>query len=335
MAYETPAEKLARMEQRVAEMEAEKARDRAPVRKGVPDAAPAVRVGEDPLSSRPVYFAKAAKALLTRDFGDAKLEVDFSEKFKKAMQDYYGRGADGYSGNAILLPLSWNLVPPEIAGDASYTPWKKAISAAVENLDPDQIEGRRMVATFTKGERQVFKKTAMSYTDQATGGAMVRPAEFGDLIPILRNKAVLQNIGATQVPLPVQGSVKYPRQTAVTTVYARPENTAGTESNPTFDDVTLEPKQYIGLVRASNQLLQYAPGLAEATIRNDMAEQMALTFDRDGLEGDGGPNRVKGIINQAGITTVAALNTGTDGDTLVLGGQAEALALAEEKLLAG
>jgi len=165
-----------------------------------------------------------------------------------------------------------------------------------------------------KGNQQRFVKTAMSYLNQQIGGALVAPPQFGDLIEILRNKAVMPNIGARSIALPPQGSIQYPRQTGVTTFAEKPENTSGDESNPTFDTVTLEPKQFIGLVRVPNQLLTFAPGLAEAAIREDMAEQIALTFDLACLQGNGGPNRVRGLINQAGITTITAKNTGTNGD---------------------
>lgn len=268
-----------------------------------------IRKGEDPLSSRPMYMAKAARVAIGQlDHNEAKLELEFSNKLKKAL-------GGNYSGNQILIPLSWDMMPEDVRRDKEFEPYRKALHDSVSDIDPDILESRKLVQVYEKNERKYLRKTAMSYIDQSTGGALVQPPMYGDLIPILKNKAVLPNIGAVQVPLPAQGSIKYPRQTGVTTVYQVPENTAGTESNPTFDDITLEPKQFIGLVRVSNQLLTFAPGIAEAAIRNDMAEQIGLTFDLKGLEGTGGPNQVKGIINQPGIGTVTAFVTGADGNT--------------------
>lgn len=277
---------------------------------------PHIRVGEDPLSSRPMYMFKAAlvatKNLLPED---AKLELEFSGKLKKALADCYGGKQAQYGANAVLVPLSWAHLPEELQRDSDLVPYRKSLHAAVAHLDPDEMVCRKSVEVLDPKLRSRIYKTAMSYTNQTTGGALVAPEAFGDLITILRNKAVLPNIGARNVPLPAQGSIRYPRQTGVSTTYQVPENTAGTESNPSFDDIVLEPKQFICLVRASNQLLTFSPGLAEATIREDMAEQAALTFDLAGLEGTGGPNRVKGIINQDGITTVTAKVTGTNGDS--------------------
>lgn len=274
-----------------------------------------IRTGEDPLSSRPMYMAKAALAAMGQGRASAKLEIDYSNKLKKALSDSWGANSSQYSENSVLVPLSWDMMPEDVRRDNQFAPFRKALHDAVCDLDPDQIFGKALAKVYDSQTRERIYKTSMSYLNQTTGGALVAPAQFGDLIPILRNKAVLSNIGARNVPLPAQGSITYPRQTGVSTVYEVPENTAGTETNPTFDDITLSPKQFICLVRASNQLLQFAPGIAEAAIREDMSEQAALKFDLAGLEGPGGPNRVKGLINQTGITTVTARSTGTNGDT--------------------
>lgn len=285
---------------------------------------PHVRRGEDPLSSRPFYIAKAANVLrrgsdANRD--SAKFEFAESDRLKKAMMDVYGRQGADYDDRSFVVPLDWNLIHPDIANSSDFQPMQEAMHKAVERIaaDPESILHRKSVEVIGSRkarELATLYKTPMSYINQQTGGAMVAPPQFGDLIPLLRNKAVMPNIGATNVPLPAQGSVKYPRQTGASTVYERPENTAGTESNPTFDDITLEPKEFIGLVRASNQLLTFAPGVAEAAIRNDMTEQIALTFDLACLTGSGGPNYVQGIVPQAvaANSTVEAKSQGVDGN---------------------
>jgi HK97 family phage major capsid protein len=281
-----------------------------------PNRVPHIREGENPLSSRPMYMFKAALvATRNLDASEAKLELEFSGKLKKALQESYGQKQANYGANAMLIPLSWSHLPEELQRDSSFAPYRKSLHEAVAHLDPDEMICRKSVEVLDPALRKRIYKTSMSYIDQQSGGALVAPEAFGDLITILRNKAVLPNIGARNVPLPAQGSIRYPRQTGVSQTNQVPENTAGTESNPTFDDIVLEPKQFICLVRASNQLLTFSPGLAEATIREDMAEQAALTFDLAGLEGSGGPNRVKGIINQTGITSVTSKVTGANGDS--------------------
>lgn len=277
-----------------------------------------IRTGEDVLGSRPLYISKAAAVTAGRlDRSMAKHEMEFSDRLKKSMVGVYGAAAaNAYPQNSVLVPLSWQLLPEAVTGDSEYRAYRKAFSASVEDIDPEMVYGKSTTQVIGGGDSQRrILKTAMSYINQTTGGALVAPPQFGDLIEILRNKAVMPNIGARTVALPPQGSIQYPRQTGVTTFAEKPENTAGDESNPTFDTVTLEPKQFIGLVRVPNQLLTFAPGLAEAAIREDMAEQIALTFDLACLQGNGGPNRVRGLINQTGITTVVAKQVGTNGNT--------------------
>lgn len=287
--------------------------------------APHIRSGEDPLSSRPFYIARAANVLTGQAAPDtAKFEIAESERLKRALAEVYG--GDKYPRNSVVVPIDWNLLPDTVRLDKSFAPMRQAMHEAVAHVDPEFLETRRSVevhdsraAKTRMTDARYVQRTAMSYLDQQSGGALVAPPQFGDLIPILRNKAILPNIGAVFVPLPPQGAIKYPRQTGVTTIKEKPENTPADESNPTFDDVTLEPKQFIGLVRASNQLLAFAPGVAEMAIRNDLAEQIALTFDLAGLEGSGGPNRVNGIVTQASKAspawTVNAKVTGANGDT--------------------
>jgi len=293
--------------------------------KAVMNGAPHVRRGEDPLSSRPFYIAKAANVLRrgsNENRESAKFEFAESDRLKKAMKDVYGSQGADYDDRSLLIPLDWNLMHPDIANSSDFQPMQQGMHEAVQRIaaDPESILHRKSVEVLGRrkaNELATLYKTPMSYINQQTGGAMVAPPQFGDLIPLLRNKAVMPNIGATNVPLPAQGSVKYPRQTGASTVYERPENTAGTESNPTFDDITLEPKEFIGLVRASNQLLTFAPGVAEAAIRDDMTQQIALTFDLACLTGSGGPNFVAGIVPQAVAagSTVQAKSTGPNGNS--------------------
>lgn len=286
--------------------------------------APHARVGEDPLTSRPLYMSKAAMVVSGMlDESEAKLEVQEFGKFRDAMMQH-GNQYKSMKRNSILVPLSWKLIPDDISRSSDFAPMRKALHDAMgeEAFDPDSMLYRKSVEIYRsksdqKRDTDMRYKSPMSWIDQTTGGAMVAPPEFGDLIPLLRNKMVMPNIGARQVALPAQGSIQFPRQTGPSTVYERPENTAGTESNPSTDTITMNPVEFIGLVRSSNQLLTYSPGMAEAMIRSDMTDVMALTFDFACLSGSGGPNFVNGIINQSVATggTVEAKSQGVDGNT--------------------
>lgn len=277
--------------------------------KTVQKGAPAIRTGEDPLSSRPFYISEVAKALLTGDWDNAKHEKQELSRFKKAMGEVHT--GFSYGAGSIVLPLSWELLPREISDNSDFTTLKKSMGAGAmkaAKADPNQ---------FLRESGRVFKKAPMSMLDQSLGGAVIQPPEFGELIPVLRNKSVLNQIGAKQVALPPQGSVAYPRQTSASTAEQIPENPATgiVESDFGTDQLTLSAKTFAGMVKVSNQLLRFSQGVAESLIRDDMMAQVALYFDKAGLEGVGGPNKVQGIINSPGITTVVASTAATDGNT--------------------
>lgn len=279
---------------------------------------PVARNGENSMSSRPLYMSKAAMVVSGMiDAECAKLEIQEFGRFRKAMQDH-GNEYKAMKKNSLLVPLSWKLLPADISRSSDFMPMRKALHDAMaeEYYDPDSIIHRKSVDVHRSKADEMKYKATMSSIDQTVGGAMVAPPAFGDLIPLLRNKMVMPNIGARNVPLPSQGSMQVPRQTSASTVNERPENTAGVESNPETDTITMNPREFIGLVRSSNQLLTYSPGMAEAMIRSDMTDVMALTFDFACLSGSGGPNLVEGIIKQAVATggTVQAKTQGVDGN---------------------
>lgn len=272
---------------------------------------PHVRKGENPLSSRPFYVSRAAESLLNKDDRNAKQEVAASNFLKSALRDHGGN----YASDTMLLPMSWALLPAEIANAPEMVEVRKGMAAAVAGMDEGEI--RRQVGDTNAAA--MFRKAPMSSQDQAFGGAMIAPPEFGELIPILRNKSVLTEIGCRIIALPPQGTIQFPRQTSATAANYLPENPAnnGTETDVGTDDLILGPKAISVFCRASNQSLRFSQGTMEALIRTDMMEQIQLFVDKAGLEGVRGPNGIQGIINTSGITRVTAKTTGSTnvGDT--------------------
>jgi HK97 family phage major capsid protein len=90
---------------------------------------------------------------------------------------------------------------------------KSLTFAGVAGLDPQEVSWLR-----TKSYTDFSKKT-QSWLDETLGGALVAPPEMGELIQLLRNKDALVNAGARVVPMPPQGRLKLPRQTAATVGY--------------------------------------------------------------------------------------------------------------------
>jgi len=233
------------------------------------------------------------------DDSECKFEREYANKFKKAMSERFGHT---YNPASYLIPLDWSLIPNDVKEEEFSQVIRKSMAASVADVDPD-----RCPVPFRK---------AMGFLDQTAGGSIVAPPVLGEMIPVLRNESVLNQIGATTVSMPPNGQIQYPRQVSASTAYAVGENPSVNtpESELETDSVTLSAKQFIGLVRVSNMLLKYSEGNAEAVIRNDLMAQVALQFDKDGLEGRGGTTRVQGLINVPNILTTIASSVGTNGN---------------------
>jgi HK97 family phage major capsid protein len=272
------------------------------VKKAINDA-PAIRTGEDSMSSRPFYLSNLVGAMTGRvDRDQAKIELEQSAWFSKAMR---GFGYQYSHEDTTLVPMSWKALPQQIA---------------------ESSEGRVMKAMTVGGNRQydpneaawaIRKATDQSAYNAQYGGSFTPPPEFGEPIELLRNEEVFLRAGARQIALPPQGSIQYPRLTDPTTAYAQPEATTGQYSQVQTGDVTLTAKAYSVFVRMSNQLVKFAPQLANGLINADITKSMALKLDLDALEGAaGGQNNIRGLITYPNINTVTASTVAANGNTI-------------------
>ncbi len=190
---------------------------------------------------------------------------------------------------------------------------KSMVRAGTEGADLDECKNIAYKMLGTPG----MQTKALSWLNELAGGALVAPPEMGELIELLRNKEALVNAGARTVPLPPQGRLKYPRQTAASTTYWVGENAPVNESVIGTGEVTLQAKKLAVLIKAPNELIRFASPAAEALMRDDMTKSLALGLDLAGLEGNGGDTRPRGVINLPGITKLNSSIQGVNGDTIV------------------
>lgn len=143
-----------------------------------------------------------------------------------------------------------------------------------------------------------------------TGGAMVELDLLAEsFIEVLRNQTVTQLLGATYLPGLV-GNVDIPRQITATGTYWVGESTAITESEGTFDKVSLRPKTIGALSKVSRLMLLQSTPAIEMLARRDLMAVGALAIDQAALSGSGSASQPTGIVNQAGVGSVVG---GTNG----------------------
>ncbi len=149
-----------------------------------------------------------------------------------------------------------------------------------------------------------------------TGGNLVATDLMADqFIEFLRNQAVMLNLGVRTMPGLV-GNVAIPRRSAVaSTYYLSTQTTAITQSESTFDQVTMTPKNLAALSKYSRQtLLQGTPGIEEL-VRRDLTDGITLAIDLGILNGSGSSGQPTGIMQTSGIGSVAM---GTNGGAITL-----------------
>lgn len=165
---------------------------------------------------------------------------------------------------------------------------------------------------FEVMERPVEAKRDLTVATAGAGGFLVQTDNVG-FIEMLRNRSVAFRMGARRLS-GLQGSVTIPRQSAAATaVWLANEASTITESQQTFVQVALTPKNVGAYTEISRQLLlQSSPG-AEGIVTDDLAQVTAIAVDLASLEGSGASGQPTGISNTAGIGSVTGTSLAAAG----------------------
>lgn len=155
-----------------------------------------------------------------------------------------------------------------------------------------------------------IQKRDMTTQSNGAGGYLVATDNLAaSFIDLLRNRAVVAQLGATMLP-GLQGNVTIPKLSAAGTAYwLANDTTAITESNQTVGQLALSPKNVGAYTEVSRQLLMQSAPAIDSLVMNDLAKVLALAIDVAALEGNGSGAPV-GIANTGGIGSV----TGTSMD---------------------
>lgn len=147
-------------------------------------------------------------------------------------------------------------------------------------------------------------------TPSAGGNLVATDLLSQSFIDVLRNNSAVIGAGATMLSGLV-GNVDIPRQTAGSTMtWIAAEDGDASEDEPTFDQISLTPKDAAIYTEATRRSLQQTTPSIDALIRRDIATAIALGIDYAALYGTGGSGQPRGIGKQTGIIakTFAAAN---------------------------
>lgn len=181
---------------------------------------------------------------------------------------------------------------------------EREISAEVCRRAGRQLEGIAVPLA-------VFEKRVTSPAGSG-GNVVATNLDAGQFINRLYAATRTIQLGATLLPGLV-GGVDIPRLAGSTAAGWVADNSPLTASDPTFDKVSLRPHTAGILSEFSrNMLLQSTPAIEEL-MRADMARMLAITLDLAAVAGTGASNQPTGVLNTAGIGSVAL---GTNGAAL-------------------
>jgi len=156
---------------------------------------------------------------------------------------------------------------------------------------------------------EVLKRDLLVGTATAGGHTVQTDLLANKFIDILRANMVLNSLGITMLG-DLVGQVAIPRQTSGSTGYWVAENGTITESQPAFDQVALTPKTCGAVVEVSRRLLNQSSLDVESFVLGDIAKNLGQTIQQAAINGSGSSNQPTGILNTAGIGSVAG---GTNG----------------------
>lgn len=197
-----------------------------------------------------------------------------------------------------------------ISGDWSKAGLEAEISKEIAKRNGKETAGFFMPMNIKLEERATYAVGAA-----ATGGNLVATELLaGSFIDILRNKAMVVQMGARMMSGLV-GNVAIPRQNAATAAAWVTEGNAPAQAEATFDQVPMSPKQIAARSQMTRLMLQQSTPDIEAIVRQDLALQLALAIDLAAINGSGSGGVPRGILQTAGIGSVAM---GTNGAAITI-----------------
>ena len=197
--------------------------------------------------------------------------------------------------------------------------WSSRGAGLVRELSQEVMRSSGLTASSERSFYVPFSAlTRATYVvgGATTGGNLVQTDLLDqDFIEALRNASPVMGLGVRSMTGLV-GDVAIPRRSGVaSTYYLSSETTAITQSESTFDQVTMTPKNLAALSKYSRQtLIQATPGI-ESLVRTDLTDGILAALDSAIINGSGSSGQPTGIRNVSGIGSVAM---GTNGGALTM-----------------
>jgi len=132
--------------------------------------------------------------------------------------------------------------------------------------------------------------------DAHEGQYLVPEQHLNEIIDLLYADSVVFQSGARSMPGQF-GEITIPVLLSSASAAWYYEGVSITESEPSFGEHTMRPRQLMAMVRVGNMLLTNSRPTAEQIIRDNLAEQFRIALDTAVLEGSGVGAEPTGLVN--------------------------------------
>ncbi len=218
----------------------------------------------------------ASLAKLTSELGEVKAQLATHERHAITGIEY---GAKGEKDKVTWTRLLQAVAEPQRLNHKDYGPEKEAIDYA--------------------------RKTAINAGTGASGGFLVPTTLMAGIVPELREKSVARKLGATVLTGLTPGAHQFAKSRGgITAVHINTEEEqSGTESVPTFDQITLSPRTAAAFVPMTRGMMNQSAEALEPWVRGEISKQIALLQDKQFFVGTGTAGAPRGVLNHPSIGT--------------------------------
>lgn len=286
------------------------------------------------LKKRAAAFDKfkvlCAKETLTADeakeYENTEKEIrslDEQMKRAKAGQDLARATATPVEGQDRAIPAAVESSPyiNDAAAVAAGLKTKRGLGAIacikMWKAGGENMIGARGAAIEYFGENhpvtRSFTQRALNVSIGASGGFIVPPDYVAEIIELLRPETVVRSSGPRVIPMP-RGTMTLPGQKTPATASYGGETVKIAASEQTLQQIVASYKKLTALVPVTNDMMRYADPAADAFVRDDLVEVLALREDLAFMFGDGTQDTPRGFTSFA--NGWATLQGGTAGSWL-------------------
>lgn len=170
-------------------------------------------------------------------------------------------------------------------------------------------EARGLIVPYDVLRSATEKRELVVGTPTAGGHLVATDLLSGSFIELLRNAMVINGLG-TRYLTGLVGNIAIPKQTGGGTMYWVTEGNGPSASDQAFAQVPMNPKTAAARTQISRKLLLQSSIDIENFVRQDLATVVGLGIQQAAINGSGAGGQPRGILNTAGIGSVAG---GADG----------------------